>query len=72
MNHGPAGNPDTGGDPDSLGGRCILALHTAMLASVALLTNFLVACRKPYPMDAVLILFLLAFFGTLTSARYHG
>jgi multisubunit Na+/H+ antiporter MnhF subunit len=72
MNHGPAGSPHTGGDPDTLDGRRILALHAATLVLVALLTDFEVACRKPYYMGAVLILFLLTFFGTLASARYHG
>ncbi len=50
----------------------MLALHTATLALVALLTNFVVACRKPYYMDAVLILFSLAFSGRPASAHYPG
>ena len=50
----------------------ILALHTATLVLVALLMDFVDIFRKPYFMDAFLILSLLAFLGTLASARYHG
>ncbi len=72
MNHGPAGGPHTGGDPDSLDGRAHSGPAQRDAALVALLINLVVACRKPYYMDAVLILFSLAFSGRLASAHYHG
>ncbi len=50
----------------------ILVLHIATLVLVALLMDFVVAFRKLYFMDAMLILYLLAFQGTLALARYHG
>ncbi len=72
MNHGLVGGLRTDSDPDSLGGRRILTLHIATLVLVALLMDFVVAFRKLYFMDAMLILYLLAFQGTLALARYHG
>ena len=51
---------------------CILALHTATLILVAFPMYFVAAFRKPYFMDAVLILSLLASLETLAAARYHG
>ena len=50
----------------------ILVLHIATLVLVALLMDFMVAFRKLHFMDAVLILYLLAFQGTLALARYHS
>jgi hypothetical protein len=53
----------------------ILTLHTATLVLVALLMDFVVAFRKLHFMDAVLILYLLAFQGhshwlaTMASGR---
>jgi hypothetical protein len=47
----------TGSDPDSLDGRAHpVPLHTATLVVVALPMDFVVAFRKLYFMDAVLIL----------------
>lgn len=50
----------------------ILALDMLTLVLVALLVLYSVANRSPYYMDAALILSLLAFIATLTTARYHG
>lgn len=50
----------------------ILALDTLTLILVALLVLFVDAFRTPYFLDAALILALLAFVGTVATARYHG
>jgi multisubunit Na+/H+ antiporter MnhF subunit len=50
----------------------ILTLHTATLVLLALVMDFVAVFRNPYFMDAVLILPLLAFLGTLASARYRS
>ena len=49
----------------------ILALDTLTLILVALLVLYSAYQRTPYYLDAALILALLAFIGTVVSARYH-
>lgn len=50
----------------------ILSLDALTLILVALLVLYGVANRSVYYLDAALILALLAFVGTLASARYYG
>lgn len=50
----------------------ILALDTLTLILIALLVLFAHAHRSAYYLDAALALALLAFIGTLATARYYG
>ncbi len=50
----------------------ILALDTLTLILIALLVLFAHAHRSSYYLDAALALALLAFIGTLATARYYG
>ena len=50
----------------------ILALDMLTLILAALLVLYGVAERTPHYLDAALILSLLAFVGTLATARYYG
>ena len=50
----------------------ILALDTLTLVLAALLVLYGAANRNAYYVDAALILALLAFVGTLATARYYG
>lgn len=50
----------------------LLALDTLTLVLIAFLILFVHANRAVYYLDAVLVLALLAFIGTLAAAWYHG
>lgn len=50
----------------------LLALDTLTLVLIAFLILFVHANRAVYYLDAVLVLALLSFIGTLAAAWYHG